>query len=166
MLALRRGTETEQPQAEEGLLLFKLNDNYDLVDALAYVDGFTDELKDEVKELITLEMTTFQPHNYLAALQPPRTPCLDAAYGSSKKSESDGDTAMEEKAEGFQYLWQKEIQRLQTKSGPFQKLDMSRYDAPEPADEQDASAWKASLKNIKAQVFIKAHASSHYCERA
>lgn len=154
MLALRkqRNKEGNENQSDE-LLLFQLNENYELVDSLPYVDSYNDELRDEVKGLIQSEMETFQPSDYLKYLLPPVTPLLDSVFEKQRLIDKDGDSKMGENNKTEEgYLWPKEIERLMKQTDPFQKLDMSRYDCPQPTNTNDLCNWKKTLNNVKAQV--------------
>lgn len=142
---------------ENELFLYTLNENSQLIDALPYVDGFTNEAKDEANELIAREMTQFQPRNYLAPLPLPSTPHLDAAFLLQEQPSSTASGAQQSSEQlepSFVYAWQHEIRRLKQGNASFQRLDTSRYELPCPSqqDARNATAWRRCIDIAKAQV--------------
>jgi len=116
---------------DHGQLLFMENEQYNLVDALPYIDtqlGST-EVAQQVKALIDEEMDHFDPRDYLASLPAPELPFLE------------GDTMS------------KEFARLEA-GLPFQGIDTGRYkvDTPEGEKAQDGDLWKKQADNLQMQL--------------
>lgn len=102
-------------------------------DALPLIDREYDhpEIREAVNDLITNEMRTFTPPDYLAYLP----------YPSVKFDKSS--------------LLQSELQRVQSSGEASRlKIDTKRYmvEPPESGLENDAQAWKAAVSNAKAQL--------------
>lgn len=115
----------------ENGLLFMENEQYNLVDALPYIDtqlGST-EVAQQVKALIDEEMGHFEPRDYLSSLPAPELAFLS------------GETMS------------KEFARLDA-GQPFQGIDMGRYkvDTPEGADAQDSDVWKRQAESLQMQL--------------
>lgn len=112
-------------------LLFMENEQYNLVDALPYIDtqlGST-EVAQQVKALIDEEMGHFEPRDYLESLPAPELPFLE------------GETMS------------KEFARLEA-GQPFQGIDTERYkvDIPEGEQAQDHELWKKQAESLQMQL--------------
>jgi pre-mRNA-splicing factor SPF27 len=115
----------------DGLLLFMENEQYNLVDALPYIDtqlGST-EVAQQVKLLIDEEMAHFKPRDYLSSLPAPELLHLGSEIVS------------------------KEFERIEA-GAPSQGIDTGRYkvDTPEGADAQDEATWKKQGENLQMQL--------------
>lgn len=116
---------------DHGQLLFMENEQYNLVDALPYIDtqlGST-EVAQQVKALIDEEMTHFDPRDYLSSLPAPELPFLSTE------------------------IMTKEFERLDA-GQPLQGFDPAKYkvEAPEGADAQDHEVWRAQADNLAMQL--------------
>jgi len=104
-----------------------------LIDALPYLDNEYEDptVQAEVNALIESEMESLPSRNYLAHLP------LPTGLGSLSSSD----------------FYKSEIGRMEAQQ-PMAKLDLSRYEVPEPPKElrRDASAWKSAVNNARAQL--------------
>eukprot|EP00622_Pseudochattonella_farcimen_P000458 FR734956.1.p1 GENE.FR734956.1~~FR734956.1.p1 ORF type:complete len:215 (+),score=33.63 FR734956.1:167-811(+) len=104
-----------------------------LIDALPYLDNEYEDpqVQAQVHALIESEMSGLPSRDYLAHLP------LPEGIGSFNGAE----------------LVQAEMARLAAQE-PMAKLDLSRYEVPEPAKElrRDASAWKKAVNNARVQL--------------
>lgn len=115
----------------DGGLLFMENEQYNLVDALPYIDtqlGQT-EVAQQVKALIDEEMAHFEPRDYLASLPPPGQPVLSSEVKAQEFARIEAGLAL-------------------------QGIDASRYkvEAPEGAEAQEHEAWKRQADNMHVQI--------------
>lgn len=107
------------------------NEQYNLVDALPYIDtqlGQT-EVAQQVKALIDEEMAHFEPRDYLSSLPAPELPFLS------------GETMS------------KEFARIEA-GQPIQGVDVSRYkvEAPDGNEAQDHEVWKKEADSLRMQL--------------
>eukprot|EP00923_Selenidium_pygospionis_P050684 GHVN01087740.1.p2 GENE.GHVN01087740.1~~GHVN01087740.1.p2 ORF type:complete len:243 (-),score=24.49 GHVN01087740.1:2084-2779(-) len=112
------------------VLLHTLNDNYELVDALPYVDPLPNDMLNQVKKMIEDEMKSMvPPRDYLAPLPMPDISNLDKGFMG------------------------KELQRI-SEQKPMPKLSTTRYEVEPPTGEEanDLTEWKRAVDNAKAQL--------------
>lgn len=115
----------------ENGLLFMENEQYNLVDALPYIDtqlGQT-EVAQQVKAIIDEEMAHFEPRDYLSSLPAPELPFLSSE------------------------TMNKEFARIEA-GQPIQGVDVARYkvEAPDGTDAQDHEVWKKQADSVHMQL--------------
>jgi hypothetical protein len=136
-------------------LLFQLNEHAALVDSLPYVDNYSVEERDEVRQLIENEMEKFQPKNYLAPLSVPSTPFIDTVMNVIAL-EATKDSKDPHLLDNMPYAWQRQLYCCQDPQARLTILDTTRYELVSQPEHQlqDMESWRRHIDNAKAQVNI------------
>lgn len=134
-------------------LLFQLNEHAALVDSLPYVDNYSVEERDEVRQLIENEMEKFQPKNYLAPLSVPSTPFIDTVMNVIAL-EATKDSKDPHLLDNMPYAWQRQLYCCQDPQARLTILDTTRYELVSQPEHQlqDMESWRRHIDNAKAQV--------------